>query len=126
MRFEKQKATQRFIEEFKGKREEWKRLERERLEEENRKILEFADMQQVREQDRMEKQKMREENKAEVQQKVKRFKPKGDAIGLLNLFFSLHEKLHKNKEIKKNKTEFDWNYIWRNKKKLKGKKKRFV
>ena len=38
MRLEKQHATQKFIEEFKQKREEWKRLERERLEIENQKI----------------------------------------------------------------------------------------
>ena len=38
MRLEKQHATQKFIEEFKQKREEWKRLERERLEVENQKI----------------------------------------------------------------------------------------
>lgn len=68
MRFEKQRATQAFIEEFKQKREEWKRLERERLEEENRKVLEFADRQQVRENARMAAQQEAENAKAVVQQ----------------------------------------------------------
>jgi len=68
MRLEKQLATQKFIEEFKQKREEWKRLERERLEEENRKVLEFADRQQVRENARMAAQQEAENAKAVVQQ----------------------------------------------------------
>jgi len=68
MRLEKQRATQAFIEEFKQKREDWKRLERERLEEENRKVLEFADRQQVRENERMAAQQEAENAKAVVQQ----------------------------------------------------------
>ncbi|XP_076818490.1 meiosis-specific nuclear structural protein 1-like [Clavelina lepadiformis] len=70
MRLEKQLATQRFIEEFKYKREEWKRLERERLEEENRRILQFADLQQARENERMAKQQQQEDAKALVQQRL--------------------------------------------------------
>lgn len=42
------------------------------MEEENRKILEFARLQQEREEERMEKQKQQEEEMASVQQAVSR------------------------------------------------------
>ena len=69
-RLQKQLATQRYIEEFKTKRAEWKAHERRLMEEENERILEFAKVQQQREEDRMEKKKQQEESMAAVQQKV--------------------------------------------------------
>lgn len=133
MRLEKQRATQRYITEFKRKREEWKRMERMRLEEENRKILEFANTQQVREQERMEKQKEREQNKSEVQRQV------SDISGVVSTtigqfivifccfsFHSLQTKLPSNTKTKKSRNESFWSCTWKNKRKLKEKKKRFV
>ena len=45
---ERQRATREFISEFKRKREEWKAMERERMEEENRRIKEYAATQEQR------------------------------------------------------------------------------
>eukprot|EP00794_Sanderia_malayensis_P019520 gene19520-21450_t len=69
-RLEKQKATQKYIEEFMKKREEWKEYERNQMEEENRKILEFAKQQQEREEERMMKKKEKESAMSAVQQKL--------------------------------------------------------
>uniref|UniRef100_A0A8C0JE95 Meiosis-specific nuclear structural protein 1 n=1 Tax=Chelonoidis abingdonii TaxID=106734 RepID=A0A8C0JE95_CHEAB len=55
LKLEKMRATQRYIEEFKNEQAIWKRKKREEMEEENRKIMEFANMQQQREEDRMAK-----------------------------------------------------------------------
>lgn len=70
MYYDKQAATKRFIDESSIAREEWKLREKARLEEENHQILKFAQMQQAREEDRMENQKLKEELKTKVQQNV--------------------------------------------------------
>lgn len=49
---------------------QWKQHERQLMEEENERILEFARQQQKREEDRMEKKKQQEESMAAVQTKV--------------------------------------------------------
>jgi hypothetical protein len=67
---QKQKATQQFISDFKQARDQWKEIERQRMEEENRKIMEFARVQQEREADRMSKKKEKEQGMAKVQQAV--------------------------------------------------------
>ena len=54
-------------------RGEWKNAERERLEEENRKIKEFAALQAVREEERQEAKKEQEEFRARVQSEVSIF-----------------------------------------------------
>lgn len=59
LRLEKVTATQRYIEDFKKQQAEWRRMERERMEAENRRILEYARYQQRREEDRVEKVKER-------------------------------------------------------------------
>lgn len=46
---EKRQMTRKYIEEFKVAQEEWKRKEKEAMEEENRKILAFANVQKERE-----------------------------------------------------------------------------
>ena len=66
----KQKATQQFIEDFKHARDQWKELERQRMEEENKRILEFAHVQQQREAARMSQKKAKEDSMAKVQQAV--------------------------------------------------------
>lgn len=67
VRLEKQQATQEYIRDFITKREEWKEHERQLMEEENRRILEFSHQQQAREEERMANQREREEAKARVQ-----------------------------------------------------------
>ncbi|XP_069480992.1 meiosis-specific nuclear structural protein 1 [Ambystoma mexicanum] len=67
LKLEKMSATQRYIEEFKHQQAAWRRLERERMEEENQKILSFANMQQRREEDRMAEVRQREERKLALQ-----------------------------------------------------------
>lgn len=49
---------------------QWKEHERKLMEEENERILEFAKLQQQREEDRMEKKRLLEEGMAAVQHKV--------------------------------------------------------
>ncbi|XP_069102255.1 meiosis-specific nuclear structural protein 1-like [Argopecten irradians] len=63
----KQKSTQKYIQEFKNAREEWKKLERQRMEEENRNIRAFARLQEDREKERMESKKAKEDAMARVQ-----------------------------------------------------------
>jgi len=53
LRIEKMNATRQYIEEFKRMREEWKIAEKERYEEENRRIKKFAESQRLREADWM-------------------------------------------------------------------------
>ena len=72
--FEKKQATRRYVDEFKKKREEWKQQERQRLEQENERIKEYASMQQAREEERMESKRQEEEAKAVVQDRVCLFK----------------------------------------------------
>ena len=68
---QKQKATQAFIQDFKRAREQWKELERQRMEEENKKIMEFARLQQIREQERLSKKKEKDASMAKVQEAVR-------------------------------------------------------
>lgn len=69
-RLEKQKATRAYIEEFKEKRELWKKEERQRQNEENEKLMKFAAMQTSRENNRMQQTREREEKLAILQQKL--------------------------------------------------------
>lgn len=46
-------ATRKYIEEFQKAQALWRKKKREEMEEENRKIIEFANMQQQREEERM-------------------------------------------------------------------------
>ena len=64
------RATQTYIEEFKKEQAMWRRRKREEMEEENRKIMEFANIQQQREEDRMAKVRDTEEKKQRLQSMV--------------------------------------------------------
>ena len=70
LRFEKITATQRYIEEFKKQQAEWRRMEREKMEKENRRIMEFAKYQQRKEEDRMASARRREKAKENLQKMV--------------------------------------------------------
>lgn len=63
-------ATQRYIEEFKKQQAEWRRLEREKMEEENRRILEYAKYQERKEEDRMSSVRQRDAIKEKLQKFV--------------------------------------------------------
>ena len=69
----KRQMTQRHIAQFKEAREEWKRREERRMEEENRRIMVYANMQKERDlsQDRAKEE--REMAMGKVQQAVSRF-----------------------------------------------------
>lgn len=71
LRLEKITATQRYIEEFKSQQTEWRLMEREKMEAENRRILEFASYQQHKEKSRMEKVREREQAKEHLHQMVR-------------------------------------------------------
>ena len=60
-----------YIEEFKKSRDDWKVKEKHRLEEENRKIAQFAHLQEQREGARQEAKKEQEETRAHVQKEVR-------------------------------------------------------
>lgn len=64
------KATQTYIEEFKKEQAIWRRRKQEEMEEENRKIMEFASIQRQREEDRMAKVRDAEEKKQRLQSMV--------------------------------------------------------
>ncbi|CAJ0932431.1 unnamed protein product [Ranitomeya imitator] len=67
LKLEKLNATRRYIEEFKEQQYTWRKMEKEKMEEENRKILAFANMQQRREEDRMAQVREQEEKKKALQ-----------------------------------------------------------
>ena len=68
---EKQHATRSYVEEFKRQRESWKEKERQRMEEENRRIMEFSKLQSQREGARMEAKREVEEARSRVQKEVR-------------------------------------------------------
>ena len=63
-------ASQKYIEEFKKQQAEWKRMEREKMEAENRRIMEFASYQQRKEENRMANVQERETAKEHLHQMV--------------------------------------------------------
>lgn len=67
------RETQTYIEEFIKEQALWRKRKQEEMEEENRKIMEFANMQQQREDDRMAKVRDTEEKKQRVQNMVSKF-----------------------------------------------------
>nr|XP_009679912.1 PREDICTED: meiosis-specific nuclear structural protein 1 [Struthio camelus australis] len=70
LKLEKMRATQTYIEEFKKEQAIWRRRKREEMEEENRKIMEFANMQRQREEDRRAKVRDNEEKKLRLQSMI--------------------------------------------------------
>ena len=72
-RFEKQHATQNYIKEFLEQRESWRIREEEIMEEENRRILGFANKQQEREDIRQTEKRLQEEAKVGVQEHLTDF-----------------------------------------------------
>lgn len=67
---QKMRETQRYVEEFQKQRAEWKQMEREKMEAENRKILEFANAQKSREDERMARVREQDDHKEMLYQKV--------------------------------------------------------
>lgn len=63
-------ATRRYIDEFKNEQDTWRKTEKAKMEEENRRILAFANMQQRREEDRMAQVREQEEKKKALQDMV--------------------------------------------------------
>ncbi|KAI5088697.1 meiosis-specific nuclear structural protein 1 isoform X1 [Silurus meridionalis] len=59
-------ATKRYIQEFKQQQAEWRRMEREKMEEENRRILEYTKYKERREQDRLANVRQRDTAKEEL------------------------------------------------------------
>ncbi|NXS59181.1 MNS1 protein, partial [Brachypteracias leptosomus] len=70
LKIDKMKAIQAYIEEFKKEQAIWRRRKQEEMEEENRKIMEFANIQQQREEDRMAKVRDAEEKKQRLQNMI--------------------------------------------------------
>lgn len=70
LKLEKIRATQQHIEEFKRQRDEWRRQERERMEAENRRIMEFVSNQDTKKETRMNEMREREEAKENLRKQV--------------------------------------------------------
>ncbi|KFQ22093.1 Meiosis-specific nuclear structural protein 1, partial [Mesitornis unicolor] len=70
LKLDKMRATQTYIEEFKKEQAIWKRKKQEEIEEENRKIVEFVNMQRQREEDWLAKVRDTEEKKERLQSMV--------------------------------------------------------
>lgn len=71
LRLETVTATRRYIEEFKNQQAEWRRLERQKMEEENRCILEYAKDQERKEAERMASARHRETAKENLHKMVR-------------------------------------------------------
>ncbi|XP_075064154.1 meiosis-specific nuclear structural protein 1 isoform X2 [Mixophyes fleayi] len=69
-KLEKMNATRRYIDEFKEQQNAWIKMEREKIETENKRILAFANMQQRREEDRMAQAREQEERKRALQDRL--------------------------------------------------------
>ncbi|XP_010074952.1 PREDICTED: meiosis-specific nuclear structural protein 1, partial [Pterocles gutturalis] len=70
LKLEKMRATHTYIEEFKKEQAIWRRRKQEEIEEENRKIMEFANIQRQREEDWMAKVRAAEEKKERLQSMI--------------------------------------------------------
>ncbi|XP_054243968.1 meiosis-specific nuclear structural protein 1 [Indicator indicator] len=70
LKLDKMRAIQTYIEEFKKEQLLWRRRKQEEMEEENRKIMEFANLQQQREEDRIAKVRDAEEKKQRLQSMI--------------------------------------------------------
>lgn len=79
LRLEKVTTTQRYIEDFKTQQAEWRHMEREKVEAENRRIIEFAQYQQRKEEDRMAKVREREQEKEILHKMVHESSPSGSS-----------------------------------------------
>lgn len=80
------RATQTYIEEFKKEQAVWRQRKQEEMEEENRKIVEFANSQREREEDWMAKVRDMEEKKQRLQAMVLKIKIVEKHIGIF-LFY---------------------------------------
>lgn len=70
MKLEKIRATQQEIEEFKRRQAEWRCLERDRVEAENKRIMEFMNLKHQEEESRRAKMREREEAKEHLRKTV--------------------------------------------------------
>ncbi|KAM6301567.1 meiosis-specific nuclear structural protein 1 [Podargus strigoides] len=70
LKLDKMRATQMYIDEFKKEQAIWRRRKEEEMEEENRKIMEFANFQRQREEDWMAKARDTEEQKQRLQSMI--------------------------------------------------------
>ncbi|XP_010217626.1 PREDICTED: meiosis-specific nuclear structural protein 1 [Tinamus guttatus] len=109
LKLEKMRATQAYIEEFKKEQALWRRRKREEMEEENRKIVEFANMQRQREEDRMAKVRESEEKKQRLQsmiaQSLKREQQKREELEQVRQ--ELHEEEQAEMDRKKEMEEIE-------------------
>lgn len=86
MKLEKVRATQQEIEQFKKQQAEWRRLEQERMEAENRRIMEFMNLKELDEESRTAKIREREEAMDRIQKRVETI--------FLNVFICLLKDTH--------------------------------
>ncbi|KFP73003.1 PREDICTED: meiosis-specific nuclear structural protein 1, partial [Apaloderma vittatum] len=105
LKLDKVRATQTYIEEFKKEQAIWRRRKQEEMEEENRKIMEFANIQRQREDDRMAKVRDAEDKKQRLQsmiaQNLKREQQKREELEQIRqeLYLEEQEETERKKEL---------------------------
>ncbi|NXN24933.1 MNS1 protein, partial [Nycticryphes semicollaris] len=105
LKLDKIRATQTYIEEFKKEQANWRRRKQEEMEEENRKIIEFANIQRQRQEDWMAKIRDTEEKKQRLQsmiaQNLEREKQKREELEQIRqeLYLEEQEETERKKEM---------------------------
>ncbi|PKU47954.1 hypothetical protein llap_1737 [Limosa lapponica baueri] len=105
LKLDKIRATRTYIEEFKKEQANWRRRKQEEMEEENRKIMEFANIQRQREEDWMAKVRDTEEKKQRLQsmiaQNLEREKQKREELEQIRqeLYLEEQEETERKKEM---------------------------
>lgn len=130
LKLDKIRATQAYIEEFKKEQAIWRRRKQEEMEEENRKIMEFASMQQQREEDRMAKVRDTEERKQRLQSMVSKPETVDKILYVFVFRLEIFPLCNRLPSIWKenNRSVMSWNKsarscIWRSKRRQKGRRR---
>lgn len=131
-KLDKMRETQTYIEEFIKEQAIWRKRKQEEMEEENRKIMEFANMQRQREDDWMAKVRDTEEKKQKVQNTVSKSEIVENKCCMYVFVFHLETFpscnslprpwKEKNRGVK-NRNKSAKICIWKNKKRWKGRRR---
>lgn len=125
------RATQTYIEEFKKEQAIWRRRKQEEMEKEHKKIMEFANIQRQREEDRMAKVREAEEKKERLQSMVSKIEiVEKKLLYILIFYLEIFPSCNRLPRIWKenNRSVKNWNksaksYIWKNKQRQKGRRR---
>lgn len=125
------RATQTYIEEFKKEQAIWRRRKQEEMEEEHKKIMEFANIQRQREEDRMAKARDAEEKKQRLQSMVSKLEiVEKKLLYILTFYLEILPSCNRlpriwkeNNRSVKNRNKAAKSCIWKNKQRQKGRRR---